>query len=1046
MGKNIFKYKIENLDDITNRTFYNEFLEKERLSSRRGKEIYLIASSITFNFISQIVWDINNLDNDLKLIVIFNEEIDVEFLIKKFMNNVNEGNYSTEGRYAMNANSLIGMINRKKLEFLIANEKYHLNALSGHTTLMGIENFAVDPKFNNGYVFWEDYEEYTAEIKNEIEYIYHKATKAESIYQLLDFIRKDYKIDEIYYLMLMNLFQVVEYKEEQLQIQRLEMSKKGLWKQLFEFQKDGVYGLIHRLNKNGYAILADSVGLGKTFQALAVVQYYQELKSEKTLVLSPVKLFENWKNENVKSTNKSFKDVQLTFDVHYHTTITSHRTPDSDLVETHDYSIYDLVVIDEAHAFRNPKSKRYIETLNKIIVQNPNVKVLLLTATPVNNSLKDLESLIYLMTKGKRKILVGDEKLDYKTTLSIASKAIELKCDPSETFYNLCDEIFVSRDKPYIKEMYKTSKLNFPEKKPSIPLVAEVNDIQANMIRKFYYDISNMDYATYNYFDYLRDERKTYFRKRLGKNISERSKGMKYLMRLLLLKRYESTYMSLHNTVEKMINQMEEWKYTLDLNSEQFKKNVKSNDSNDILAENEVDLEPLDILDLPVTREDFTKKFFEAIDRDIETLKNILKEKIYKDVSDNKIQLLIKEVKNILSNEEKVIIFTSYSDTALELSNIFLKNNLDHGLVTGTVYSTYENLLQNRKKSYEEVLKVFSPKSKMNEGIFKEIDVLVATDVISEGQNLQDCSNIINFDVHWNPVRIIQRLGRIDRINSEHKMINNYIFWPLETLEEYLDMRQRIDIKNEYIQAVGAEGYELDSNFNTTKEQLQLVANGIDIEMDKYKLKNKNKDLKKFEIDYRLMKSNLDVDSVFYDIVNYLHDLRGVCSYVYNNEISKSCYLLYRVSTKTKFKSLLYPYILIELDENLNIVSNQIEALSVVKKLYVQALIFDFRHVPNSNKRDFYRNELKSKLEQIPSYIEKHYEGVSKKQLSLVSALYTLPSSENPYFSTNTNITEQTYSYEELEHKLSAVEKDSSEPKSYISDKKSNTHFDFINN
>lgn len=1046
-NKNIFKYRLNSVEDVTNQTFYRKFLEKERRKNRCGRTIYLVLSSISFNFISEISWDISKLNNDLKVVVIINSPKSEEELVKDFMNNIYEGNLSISGTYQRSANTLMGMIKKGVLEIRTANETFHLNVIAGYTTLMGIERMSIEPHFNNGYVFWEDYEEYAAEVRREVDKIYRKSNEASSIIELTDYIRKDYSVEEMYYLMLMNIFQVEEYRAEKRQIENLKMYEAGLWKQLYDFQKDGVYGLIHRLNNYGYAILADSVGLGKTYQALAVIQYYQEKRSMKTLVLTPVKLFENWDNEKADSQVRSFKDVNLTFDVHKHTTVTSQKTPQNRSVENFNYNQYGLLVIDEAHAFRNDKSSRYQETIRRILSVNPQIKVLLLSATPVNNSLKDLSNLINLMSKGATQVTGKDNrKFNYNEIIRRNQMFIEQKIETDDEFKDLLESILVSRDKSYVKEIYKGSELQFPEKNKAISMITKLSDTENNHIEEFYKKISNLNYASYNYYEYLRDERKSYFKKKLGKNISERSMGMKYLMRLLLLKRFESTYKSLTNTIEKMISQMERWLYIADENQQQFQINTILNKSKEILGENTEDIEAIDIFDLPVEKEDFKPEFFEAIREDIHTLKAISNDTIYDDVSDKKVAEMVHVIKEIVENEEKVIVFTSYSDTAEELETKLRRENLNFGLVTGTRYIIVIDGVTKALKHYEEVLKDFSPISKKNEKVTQEIDILIATDVVSEGQNLQDCSNIINFDVHWNPVRIIQRLGRIDRLGSSHSSINNYIFWPFDSVEKYLDMRGRIDLKNEYIEAVGSESYEKDSTFNTTKEQLEQVVKGIDIEEKNMSYVRQAKKLKKYEIDYKRIKKNINEDSIFFDIVDYLHELRGVATYVYSNEITNSCYLLYRVNSRKKFNSDLFPFILVELDEQLNIKTEQIASLDKVEELHIHSQLMTFRTVSNDQKRDFFREELKDKLKDIAFILSKKFNDIKQEELSLICSIYILPTSDTPYRQTRPNDDEPFYNVDELEEYISNIDskgdREVSSQDDWIKKEKANNIFD----
>lgn len=997
MGKNLFKYKLENLEDVTASTFYTNFLKKEGIESRSGRTIYILISEISFNMVFKIATDISNLNNDLRLVVIFNEKRDVRNLIKKFMNNIFEGSESTKGKYAINANTLVGMTNRGMLEFKIAESKYHLNVICGHTLLLGMEKLSLDPNFSNGYVFWEDYEEYTAEVKTEVTKIYNASRDANEIIKLLKYTRKDYKASDMYYLMLLNIFQVQEYTSEQSEIKNMRMNNQGLWKCLFEFQRDGVYGLIHRLNKNGFALLADSVGLGKTYQALAVIQYFQEKKGEKTLVLSPIKLFENWNNEIGNQSTRSFDDVQLFFDVHFHTTITNKKTPGGTAVANVDYTTYDMLVIDEAHAFKNSKSKRYLALMNKILSVNPRIKILLLSATPVSNTLKDLESLINLMSKGARTIGAEPNKIDYKKMIRDAERKLDLSLEPEAAFYSMLDEVLVSRDKAYVKDIYQNSNLKFPEKSESVSLTVKSTNEEKKKVTEFYEEISNMTYAMYDYYHYLREDRKEYFRSE-SLNISERSQGMKVLMRMLLLKRYESTHKSLITTINKMVAQMKQMQMIENNNPVQHKVNILENKTNDILEENGE--EGIELPYENLRRDDFTPEFFTALNEDISILESIINNKIYADISSRKIELLIAQVNELLELKEKVIIFTSYSDTAEELADKLFDVGIEFGLVTGNTYKIYKVGLGN-KSEYEKVLKEFSPKSKRNNNVEHEIDVLIATDVISEGQNLQDCSNIINFDVHWNPVRIIQRLGRIDRLNSEHEYINNYIFWPFESIEVYLNMKERLDKKNRYIHAVGAEGYEYESDYNTTKEQLEQVANGIDIEENKIQLSSKEKSKKKFELDYKRIKNEIDPDSQFFNVIDYISELRGLNTYVLKNEITTSSYLLYRTSSKEKLKSELFPYILVELDVKGKIKFNQIESLEVIRDLYEESILQRYTSIDNNIKKELFTTKVKPKLTEITYALTKKFEGIKLNELSLIASIYVL--SEDAVEATNYN-------------------------------------------
>ncbi len=1035
VAKNLFRYKLEEQGDIYSSTFYNEFLNTEKRKLKPGQTIYIVVSEISFNMLSGFVWNV--LKHKLKVVVIINKPYNNLDLVSSFMNNKFEGNLSRKGLYGKNARILLEMYKQGQLEILMANEEYHLSAITGYTTLFGIEKLIVDKDFKNGFVFWEDYEEYSNEIVCEIEKIYRKCSEAVPLIQVLEYLSKNYKLEDIYYLMLLNIFQIQEYKYEMSDINSLDMSKKSLWNTLYDFQKDGVYGLVHRINKHGFALLGDSVGLGKTYQALAVIQYYTEKRGDRALVLSPVKLYKNWDRETGTKTTNSFKDIHFTFDVHYHTTVTSTVTPQKGSIEEVNYTKYGLLVIDEAHAYRNSNNKRYKDTLNKILLVNPQIKVLLLTATPVNNSLSDLTNLVHLMSKGANTLNIDDRKVDYKVEISKAQKRIDCSLEPGEQFYTFLDEILVSRDKTYVKEIYKNTSIKFPQKKPAKSVEIEIDSKDKLKIMEFYNTISNLNFAAYNYFQYIKEESKADFRRR-SINISERSMGMKALMQMLLVKRYESTYSSLSSTIEKIIEQMEGWLSIDNEDSQKFVKNIVNNKLDKMFIEMGEERPEYED-DLMIKRRDFTNEFFLAVQNDILQLKKIKDDKQYEKISDKKVNALKEIIKKILNSKQKVIVFTSYSDTAQELSDKLNEASLDHGLVTGDTYKIYRNALAYKMQSYEDVLCDFSPKSKRNDSVEGEIDILIATDVISEGQNLQDCSNIINFDVHWNPVRIIQRLGRIDRLQSEHEYINNYIFWPMDSLEEYLNMKQRIGSKNKAIHAVGTEGYEEDSDFNTTKEQLQLVSDGIDIEKNTLLSSSSKKHLKKYELDYKRIKQEMEETSAFYNIADFVHELRGVAVYKYSSPITSSSFLLYRVSSKVKFKSDLYPYILIELDAKLNIKCNPIPSLENIQKMYVCSLLENDYKIYNHEKKEFYNKYLKEKLKEIPIQITRENPSIMKEELSLVCAIYTLPGNNNMDRYSNFDINEPTFSFDELE-KLQAPKEECG--KVYISEEKANNLFE----
>lgn len=1026
--KNFYEIDFNHHMDLRNNKLLDDFLEKE--VGKSNDKIYFLIENISFYALSDLIYRIRRKELNQEVIFVFNKSQNEIKLISSFMNNKSEGYLSSEGRYQKYANDIYRHIKEGQVSFYKANKDIEFNAIAGYTAMVGLRRIELSDRDSVKYLFWEDDPDISDEIYQEVQKVLRYCTKTDIINRLIEMLRKDYQLGEIYYLMLLNIFQVEEYGEEQKMIQDAKLGSTSLWNEvLYQFQKDGVLALLHRIENYGGVILADSVGLGKTYQTLAILKYYQD-KGQKAIVFAPKKLYNNWKHETAKSKSRSFEDVELEFDVHFHTTLTSLKVPDGSMFENYNYSQYDILVIDEAHAFRNQDSKRYENLMKYVRNANPQMKVILLSATPINNSLYDFESLLKIINGNKRDVNIFDNWVNIHSLLKREQNRIGNALEVTDECRKIINSYIVARDKTYVKSIYQDSEMNFPKKNPVIPLEINGNEQYKVAIDDFYETIISMNFAIYDYYHYIKEDRRAHYRRRYP-NIGERSKGMKVLMTILILKRYESLHKSLKQTLEKIVDKMEGWlEFKMNrLSEESHSKNVIVNDTNEIIEslESEEGLITEDDFGL-ISISDLEPKFFEDVQADIECLNRIINNKVYEEISTKKMDQLKSTIKHIQSNGEKVIVFTSYSDTAESISDILFKDNIKHGLVTGVNYRV-KDVLSQSYQDFEHVLERFSPISKgKNVNNNEEIDVLIATDVISEGQNLQDCSNIVNFDIHWNPVKIIQRLGRIERLKSKHESINNYMFWPMDSLDNYLGLREKIKTKSEYSKSFGLETYDQAANVKREKEDFEAIKKGLDIEEDSMITKTMQTSIKKYRINYKRIQEFAE-PKMFKEDISLIHELRGVMSYIYDpNQMHKS-YFLFRVDNQY-FNSDTFPFILAKCQGQNKI---ELEAATTLKELTElnEDQFIEYQYCTHTGDKKEQNEELV--FAQLWNCIEKikvEYDIRNKENISLIAGITAVPTAHDFYESS------RILSPSEL------LEENQSN--GYITDEKSNTFFDNI--
>ena len=622
-----------------------------------------------------------------------------------------------------------------------------------------------------------------------------------------------------------------------------------IWQALFEFQKDGVKGAINKINAHGGCILADSVGLGKTFEALAVIKYYQD-RGANILVLCPKKLRENWTvyhASNNSELNPFLKD-RFNYTVLSHTDLSRDGGRSGDVnLDGFIWHNYDLVVVDESHNFRNNtpgkrdengniiRKSRYERMMDDIIKAGVKTKVLLLSATPVNNSLKDLRNQISFITEGNDTAFYNSLNIANLTdTLAAAQRTFTewSKTDKERktkdlleklgaALFRLLDAVTIARSRKHIMRYYAdtVAKLGgFPERNKPISLYPEI-DLRGEFMS---YDRLNDEIDRYQLYlfnpsRYVKDEYKKLYEKEqvAGFSQAKRENYLIGMMKVNFLKRLESSVHSFELTLQRTIQKMD----TLKSRIERFKQYQAQNpdlDWDDLKVEDQDDDDLRDAFEVSKAKFKMAHMDLDAwlndlrSDRDqIHTLelsaREITRERDAK-LADLR-NLIMTKVSHPTINgagqaNKKVLIFTAFADTAAylyEALNDWAREDLGihSALVSG---GAVENKTTYGKNEFNQILTNFSPRSKQRDKMPSmpkdaEIDLLIATDCISEGQNLQDCDYLVNYDIHWNPVRVIQRFGRIDRIGSINKTIQLVNFWPTKDLDKYITLKTRVEAR-----------------------------------------------------------------------------------------------------------------------------------------------------------------------------------------------------------------------------------------------------------
>lgn len=770
---------------------------------------------------------------------------------------------------------------------------------------------------------------------------------------------RDYSPDSVYYMILHHLFHysIVDFADDKIFKSKTGFKEKEIWKKLYKFQQDGVMGAIEKIEKYGGCIIADSVGLGKTFEALAVIKYY-ELRNDRVLVLCPKKLRDNWTVYTQNDKRNILINDRFNYDVLCHTDLTRLRGKSGDIdLAAINWANYDLVVIDESHNFRNNypskgEMTRYARMMNEVIKKGVKTKLLMLSATPVNNRMNDLKNQISFITEGDDSVFEEEGIDNISNVMKLAQRQFsdwakysdrninELFDRLDNRYFKLLDMLTIARSRKHIVKYYDSADVGrFPTR---LRPINEKTDIDSQRLFPSLRNINNairkLNLANYSPVSSLKEEKKAEYAAKYDYQLStgsvftqsDREKNLVDLMRVNYLKRMESSIYSFYLSIKALLEQVNDNLHKIEHITELSDSSVTidnidiEDDESDYLIGNKVKvlLQDIDLVkwrqELEYDRDTLTKLMESAAtisaarDEKLTRLKEVIARKIENPINED---------------NKKVIVFTAFADTATYLYEELSEWILDeYGLFTALIKGSgtnKTNFPDIERKEMNELLTHFSPYSKERDKTYpnvkREIDLLIATDCISEGQNLQDCDYLVNYDIHWNPVRIIQRFGRIDRLGSKNEQIQLVNFWPNMELNEYINLENRVKGKMVLldISATGEENLiEMNENDEMTdleyrrKQLEQLQSTVLDLE----------------DIQGGITITDTNMNDFRMDIMEYekkhLADLQDIPLGIHtvvetdDEEIPPGTIFCMRSSVQQKGQSLLAPYYLVYMGED----------------------------------------------------------------------------------------------------------------------------------
>ncbi len=895
-----------------------------------------------------------------------------------------------------------------------------------------IEGFtSVDLGYEKNKMFYQgitksDDESFAKFFFSQFQNIWNDDNKVQDVTQsIVDYISSAYTDNSpkfIYFVTLYNIFS--EFLDDIMSEDFMPNEGTGfknslVWQKLYSFQRDGAIGVIQKLEKYNGCILADSVGLGKTFTALAVMKYYAS-RNKNILVLAPKKLANNWNQyrDNVR-TNLFYKD-RIHFDVLYHTDLgRKHGFSNGHDLSKFNWDNYDLVVIDESHNFRNANSYRDKETrydflINKVLKSGVKTKVLMLSATPVNNRFTDL--------KNQLALAYGDDYAEFNERLDTSKnfdvvlanaqrafnewtklpkeqrKATDLMSRLDIDFSILLDNVTIARSRKHIVRYYDASEIgSFPTRRKPISYYCDIarkeDTLSYNDIFNTLMGLTMGVYAPMNYILPSRISKyEALYDTKVGRSTLKqvnRERALQRLMTINMLKRLESCVDSFRKTVRNICDVN---KNTYD-SIIQFERDRAQSRT---LEFSQIDEEMLDDEDFDITNDgtlgkvriDFSDMDLYAWKRDlkydIETLEALYELMCYVTPErDLKLQKLIEIVRDKIEHpfnegNRKILIFSAFADTTNYLyENLAPKLLEKYGLYSARIQGAQSGNASNIRgdKDTDRLLTLFSPISKERDVAFPadkdlNIDVLIATDCVSEGQNLQDCDICINYDIHWNPVRIVQRFGRIDRIGSKNQFIQLVNFWPNVSLDEYINLNARVENRMTLVDAtatgddniIASEQADLDYR----KEQLKKLQEGNLQDLE--------------DVDGSITITDLGLNEFRMDMVAYIKEhgkpeniAHGLyCVVRHNDEMNIPKGVIYVLKNRNPSvnignKNRLHPYYIVYLDEAGNVVHNHMEVKDILDVLRTTCKhhsepIADLCRIYNRETKDGYKMDKYSRL------------------------------------------------------------------------------------
>lgn len=810
--------------------------------------------------------------------------------------------------------------------------------------------------------------------------------------EVVEFISDLYKENSpefIYYVILYNIFNefLLDVSEDELANEKTGFKDSVIWNTLYDFQKDAVLGIINKLEKYNGCILADSVGLGKTYTALAVIKYYQE-RNKSVLVLCPKKLANNWNTYNNEYKDNILAKDRFNYKVLYHTDLSRKKGMSGDIdLSRINWGNFDLVVIDESHNFRNNSARndretRYSRLLNQVMKSGVKTKVLMLSATPVNNRFTDLKNQLALAFEGNTDRI--DENISKTKSIDTIlknaqavfnewsklpveernSESLLKELNKDFDFFKLLDSVTIARSRKHIEKYYDMNKIGkFPTRLKPISKTTEITNIENFIsIEEVYKKLSQLSMCVYSPFDFILPGCKEKYEELYDTKVrdgasrlkqADREKSLQILMRVNLLKRLESSVDSFRITLTKILSLIDNTLAEID-KYEQYGNNIDLDEIELTQYEEDEDIEDAINNDFQIgqkvkisLKDMNTIGWKRELNLDKEILSNLLKEfsKI-KPENDAKLIELINTIRNkidnpINDNNKKVIIFSAFADTANYLyENVSKVIKLEYGIDTALVTGSGTNkCTMNIDKDYNNLLLNFSPISKHRDILegnnSKEIDVLIATDCISEGQNLQDCDYLINYDIHWNPVRIIQRFGRIDRIGSKNARIQLVNFWPNMNLDDYINLKSRVETRM----------FMLD--VSATGEDNVLTNKSSDMEYRKVQLQKLKEEVVDLEdMNTGVSITDLGLNDYRMDLIEYInqngnldHVANGMHSVVLEdkqNGIEKGViFVLKNINSNINIENTnqLHPFYMIYIKDNGEVLSNHLSVKNTLDLL-----------------------------------------------------------------------------------------------------------------